>query len=91
MAEESKAYFWVLIANIFPGNRNYGHPTEKVILHQKLPLGAKDNEGQLHRENRNFLRTKVNEAETEAFLSPCDALPPFRTKTQGICGFEECY
>ena len=50
MAEESKACFWVLADNIFPGYRNSNHPTEKLIFQQLLPLEAEEREGQLHRE-----------------------------------------
>ena len=37
---------------IIPGNRNYGHPTEKLIFQQLLPLEVQGYEGQLHREIR---------------------------------------
>ncbi len=51
MAEESKAYFWVLVTNIIPGNLNSGIMVEKFIFQQLLPLEAEGREGQLHRES----------------------------------------
>ena len=30
---------------IIPGNRNYGHPTEKLRLQQKLPLEVQGHQG----------------------------------------------
>jgi len=34
---------------IIPGNLNSGHPTEKFIFQQLLPLEAEGREGKLHR------------------------------------------
>jgi len=39
-----------LVVTIIPGNRYFGHTTEKFIFQQLLPLGAEGREGQLHRE-----------------------------------------
>ena len=38
-----------LVVTIIPGNRNSGHPTEKLIFHLKLTLEAEEREGQFHR------------------------------------------
>ena len=35
---------------IIPGNLNSGHPTEKFIFQQSLPLEAEECGGQLHRD-----------------------------------------
>jgi hypothetical protein len=40
MAEESKAYFWVLADNIFPGNRYFRVGGKKFIFQQLLPLAT---------------------------------------------------
>jgi len=38
-----------LVVTIIPGNRNSNHPTEKLRLHQLLPLAIKGYELRLHR------------------------------------------
>jgi hypothetical protein len=50
MAEESKAYFWVLADYIFPGNRYFRLGEESYYFNRNMPLEAGVREGRLHRE-----------------------------------------
>jgi len=50
MTEESKAYFWVLADNIFPGNRYFRLGEESYYFNRNMPLGVQGREGRFHRE-----------------------------------------